>query len=178
MVYEAHQGSLGRHVALKVLPRHGDPERFRREAKAAGRLHHTNIVPVFGVGEYQGQHYYAMQYIAGRVLGVQARDARMPPAGPPDFPRRPADRSPGGRGLAYAHAQGVIHRDIKPSNLLIDERGTVWVTDFGLAKAEDDDDLTNTGDIARARSVTWRRSGQRARRPRRTSTGWAPRSTS
>ena len=73
VVYEAEQVSLGRPVALKVLPAHGllSPtflERFRREAKAAARLHHTNIVPVFGVGEDSGIHYYAMQFIQGQSL--------------------------------------------------------------------------------------------------------------
>src|SRR5262249_48994772 len=73
IVYEAIQESLGRHVALKVLPHHrlADPdqlERFRREARAAAMLHHTNIVPVFGVGEHEGVHYYAMQYIQGQSL--------------------------------------------------------------------------------------------------------------
>src|SRR5947207_7973721 len=70
VVYEAVQESLGRHVALKVLLAEvlADPrrlERFRREAKAAARLHHTNIVPVFGTGEADGRHFYAMQFIAG-----------------------------------------------------------------------------------------------------------------
>jgi serine/threonine protein kinase len=73
VVYEAVQESLGRHVALKVLPFHGllsamHLERFRREAKAAARLHHTNIVPVFGVGEDSGIHYFAMQFIQGQSL--------------------------------------------------------------------------------------------------------------
>src|SRR5262245_25874693 len=73
VVYEAVQESLGRHVALKVLPGGalGGPthlERFRREARAAGRLHHTNIVPVFGTGECDGVHYYAMQFIPGQGL--------------------------------------------------------------------------------------------------------------
>src|SRR5262249_19331550 len=58
VVYEAYQGSLNRHVALKLLPERGDLARFRREARAAGRLHHTYIVPVFGVGEHAGRHYY------------------------------------------------------------------------------------------------------------------------
>ena len=73
VVYEAEQVSLGRHVALKVLPFHGlmDAkylERFRREAQAAASLHHSNIVPVFGVGEHEGVHYYAMQFIQGQPL--------------------------------------------------------------------------------------------------------------
>ena len=73
IVYEAEQESLGRHVALKVLPTPAllDPQhlqRFRREARAAARLHHTNIVPVFGVGEHNGLHYYVMQFIQGQGL--------------------------------------------------------------------------------------------------------------
>ena len=75
VVYEAVQESLGRHVALKVLPfqrlvRESQLERFRREARAAARLHHSNIVPVFGVGESDGVHYYAMQFIQGQNLEV------------------------------------------------------------------------------------------------------------
>jgi serine/threonine protein kinase/WD40 repeat protein len=214
VVYEAEQVSLGRHVALKVLagPALVNPtslERFRREAKAAAKLHHTNIVPVYGVGEHAGVHYYAMQYIAGegldRVLhdvrrlrraGAVASDdlvatagtacaasialslvsgtftapAAAPEAGtgdPAPLPRlRPSPGmlsgdAPGtgyyrgaarmalqvAEALAYAHRQGVLHRDIKPSNLLLDAQGTVWVTDFGLAKAEGTDELTQTGDI-------------------------------
>src|SRR5262249_22611523 len=101
--YEAVQESLGRHVALKTLPKsHGASptrlERFRREARAAAALHHSNVVPVFGVGEDQGVHYYAMQYIAGHSLaavlqyvkshrrrdGVTATPATQPPPGSPD----------------------------------------------------------------------------------------------
>jgi hypothetical protein len=81
VVYEAEQVSLGRHVALKVLPAQGlmNPtflERFRREAKAAARLHHTNIVPVFGVGEGDGVHFYAMQFIQGQSLDQVLSDVR------------------------------------------------------------------------------------------------------
>src|SRR5262249_47498833 len=81
VVYEAEQVSLGRHVALKVLPRHllDDPmrrERFDREARAAARLHHTNIVPVFGVGEHDGQPYYAMQFIHGLGLDRVIEEVR------------------------------------------------------------------------------------------------------
>src|SRR5262249_39606373 len=81
VVYEAEQESLGRHVALKVLPGYArlDPklrERFRREARAAARLHHTNIVPVFGVGEDDGCHYYVMQLIQGQGLDEALRELR------------------------------------------------------------------------------------------------------
>jgi hypothetical protein len=292
IVYEAEQESLGRHVALKVLPSHAllDPQRlrrFQREAKAAARLHHTNIVPVFGVGEDGGLHYYVMQFIPGqsldqvlaelRKLKRSKSDATVGPDQPSEVrpggavtavevaralltgEYRPADgdfellvdSSPGGEALpptqaivagadphkpealardlasasglcdaagaevgvppsgggirlkaelqpqlrpltavpepassdtrihlpgqseqttpsdtgrqywqsvarlgiqvaealVYAHSQTTLHRDIKPSNLLLDPQGTVWVTDFGLAKAADSDDLTNPGDI-------------------------------
>src|SRR5262245_47451246 len=81
IVYEAVQESLGRHVALKVLPVHGllSPthlERFRREARAAARLHHTNIVPVHGVGEHEGFHYYAMQFIQGQGLDEVLKEVK------------------------------------------------------------------------------------------------------
>ena len=76
------------------------------------------------------------------------------------------------QGLAYAHARGIVHRDIKPSNLLLDTAGVVWITDFGLAKA-DDDGLTATGDIL-GTSATWPPSGSAARAtPGPTSTPWA-----
>jgi serine/threonine protein kinase/tetratricopeptide (TPR) repeat protein len=188
VVYEAVQESLGRQVALKVLPPQAvaDPvrrERFRREARAAGRLHHTNIVPVFGVGEHGGLHYYAMQYVPARGLDAALRALGGPPpsrspTGDPTEPSAdcgldelgsqsaiPNPPLPGpdregaehyrrvarigvqaAEALAYAHAHGVIHRDVKPANLLLDAGGTVWVTDFGLAKTADPD-LTRSGDV-------------------------------
>jgi serine/threonine protein kinase/WD40 repeat protein len=232
VVYEAQQEALGRRVALKVLPPAlaADPTclgRFRREARAAARLHHSNIVPVFDVGECHGVHYYAMQFIEGHGLDavlrqlrrLAAEPARPPTARPPNghkpgspatpsvvglaealrsgrFPAREAgsltpdagiagaDHSEGsaptvavsptalvgqpdlaapsgqdyfravarlGRqaaeALAHAHGQRVLHRDIKPANLLLDVHGTLWVSDFGLAKGEEGDDLTATGDV-------------------------------
>ncbi|MDG3004240.1 WD40 repeat domain-containing serine/threonine protein kinase [Paludisphaera mucosa] len=271
IVYEAEQVSLGRRVALKVLPARvaGDRLallRFRREAKAAARLHHTNIVPVYEVGRDGEVAFYAMQFIHGQGLdqvvdelrrlrdhdrksgpdhqgrpscragivagryspatstiesnrlqldrvagslltGLLSTDALASPEGraapasdpapterfdpdpdagsqprdpPPDLdetePSLPGSSSavlPGGtlvsavessgrrqpyfrsvaqigrqaaQGLAYAHARGIVHRDVKPSNLLLDTAGIVWITDFGLAKT-DDDGLTATGDV-------------------------------
>ena len=272
VVYEAEQISLGRRVALKVLPgpMAGDRmilERFRREARAAARLHHTNIVPVYEVGQDGDVRFYAMQFIQGQGLdlvvdelrrlrdrspsrttaigdpsprprpepsrqgiedstlgeavevgavvrsiltgrfdadgqGAEAlgaarslpamdltRDATTPtqtggatlaaiPADPP-APALSSSASassnsailPGGTqlssvesgrrafyrslaqigrqvagGLAYAHARGIVHRDIKPSNLLLDTEGVVWISDFGLAKG-DDEGLTQSGDV-------------------------------
>ncbi len=243
VVYEAVQQSLGRHVALKVLPQHSlagssHLERFRLEARAAARLHHTNIVPVFGVGEQQGVHFYAMQFIQGQGLDEvfeelrRLRGGQSPAVKPVEPPRTGMDRALAlaatqglltgqfpaaevvarpetgsdssaaltqgsatdagvgefeptsarsglsgdsgmsthselsgtqaetqyyrsvarvglqvAEGLAYAHSQGIVHRDIKPSNLLLDAKGTIWVTDFGLAKSEGTDALTHTGDI-------------------------------
>jgi serine/threonine protein kinase len=222
IVYEAVQESLGRHVALKVLPRHSllDPKklaRFQREAQAAAGLHHSNIVPVFGVGEHDGLHYYVMQLIPGQglheVLARLRRGASWPeilkPSEAPtavdtvsapgtaptssasaprshaergnarlDAPRRgphPEDATRGVTGsvpkrsvetrksthwcevahlgvqaadaLDYAHKHGTLHRDIKPANILLDPQGTVWLTDFGLAKLSEQNNLTSTGDL-------------------------------
>ncbi len=154
VVYEAYQGSLNRHVALKLLPERGNLARFRREAKAAGRLHHTHIVPVFGVGEHHGQHFYVMQYIDGRglatILKEREQSAATSGGGAGRFGYHEAARigAQAAEALAYAHTQGIVHRDITPSNLLIDNAGDVWVTDFGLAKDADDvEPLTQSGDV-------------------------------
>jgi serine/threonine protein kinase len=204
IVYEAEQETLGRRVALKILPPHSlmQPvklERFRREAQAAARLHHTNIVPVFGLFDTDDIYYYVMQFIPGRGLNElivdmrqasQVRKAAAPakstasatqamtksdviPAPDVPSPREPSpathvpnrlwrsDAAPFERywdqvakvgvqaaeALYYAHQQGTLHRDIKPANLILDEQGTVWVTDFGLAKLMEEDNLTATGDL-------------------------------
>ena len=165
IVYEAEQQSLHRRVALKVMAglRRWDSlsrERFEREARSAARLHHTNIVPVFEVGEQDDVCFYAMQFIAGIGLdGLLARLSDPAGAGGDDLPAEL--RSPAhpehfralarigvqvANGLAHAHARGVIHRDIKPANLLLDVAGVVWITDFGLAKHADDN-LTQPGDF-------------------------------
>lgn len=194
IVFEAEQETLGRRVALKVLPAQASGStsallRFRREARSAARLHHTNIVPVFDVGERDGVHYYAMQFIQGQGLDDVIADLRRLSGRTSSDTERAAEaatqaaaspsplsdakspssavfelsststrgdghlyRSAANIGLqaadaiAYAHGQRVLHRDIKPANLLLDARGTVWVTDFGLAK-EEGDDLTRTGAI-------------------------------
>jgi serine/threonine protein kinase/formylglycine-generating enzyme required for sulfatase activity len=252
VVYEAEQVSLARRVALKLLPQKmlldgKAKQRFEREAKAAAKLHHTNIVPVFGVGEHEDLPYFVMQFIQGLGLDdvldelkrMQGNDAtasaelperRIGPVrkdvtaanvarslvtgefqtvdltaegqsslqglapspnatltrrvgdGGGDATPRPSDSAtlssssvilPGQCGpvrsaqartisywqsvarigiqvaeaLDYAHNQGILHRDIKPSNLLLDAHGTVWVTDFGLAKLDDHQNLTDPGDI-------------------------------
>jgi eukaryotic-like serine/threonine-protein kinase len=143
IIYEAEQISLKRSVALKVLnPSVADSkkqlERFRRESEAIARLHHTNIVPVFGIGEEDGIHYFAMQLIEGRPLN------NSPALKPIEVAKIGIQAA---SAIAYAHEHGVLHRDIKPSNLLLDNNHQLWVTDFGLAKLTDVGELTQDGDI-------------------------------
>jgi serine/threonine protein kinase len=169
VVYEAEEERLSRRVALKVLraslhmqAKH--VQRFEREARAAGRLQHNNIVPVFGSGHQEGRHYYFMRYIEGRGFDAVIRELRRRRKDPSglvltgelstitDRDRLAYDSLAQiglqvALALEHAHGQGVLHRDIKPSNLLLDTKGNVWVTDFGLAKTLEADDLTSTGDV-------------------------------
>ncbi len=154
VVYEAVQASLDRRVALKVLPfgallSETAAERFAREAATAGRLHHTNIVPIYAVGEERGIHYYAMQYIEGSSLSEHLKMLRDrgKPTGREHFERVARWSRQVAEALAYAHREGIIHRDIKPSNLLLDSRDNIWITDFGLARAESHATITMTGDV-------------------------------
>jgi serine/threonine protein kinase len=159
VVYEAEQLSLKRKVALKVL-RFGavaDQEvmqRFQREAETVAHLHHTNIVPIHAVGCEQGVHYYAMQFIEGHSLAdvIGARGASksedthlLALRAPSEFSEIARWGLQAAEALAHAHQRGVIHRDIKPSNLILDPEGTVWLTDFGLAKRADEVTLTAAG---------------------------------
>ncbi len=171
IVYEAEQVSLGRRVALKVLPFTAalDPaqlRRFQTEAHAAAQLHHTNIVPVFSVGCERGVYYYAMQFISGRTLAQiiseqkRAESSSREPSWPRSAPSvlgTTSDRArfrlvaelgiQAAEALDHAHRLGIVHRDIKPANLLLDIRGNLWITDFGLARLQDEAGLTMTGDI-------------------------------
>jgi serine/threonine protein kinase len=185
VVYEAVQLSLGRRVALKVLPFAAaldakQLQRFKNEAHAAAQLHHTNIVPVYAVGCERGVHFYAMQLIEGRSLATVIQDLRaesednalpeysastMNPRGSVTVVNsglQASQRSTRTRqsfrtaarlaaqvadALDYAHEAGVVHRDIKPANLLLDAKGAIWVTDFGLAQIVADGGVTQTGDL-------------------------------
>jgi WD40 repeat protein len=154
VVYEADQQALGRRVALKVLPAQSrqSPDRlarFQREVRAVARLHHTNIVPIFEVGEEEGVWYYAMQLIEGQTLADLITRLRKEPLlarSPAHYRRVVRLGVQVAQALAWAHEHGVLHRDIKPANLIADDSGRVWVTDFGLAKIENED-LTQSGTI-------------------------------
>lgn len=220
IVYQAVQESLGRSVALKLLPQVALDsrmnQRFQQEARLAAMLHHTNIVPIYGIGEEGGYSYFVMQFIEGtgldRVL-MELRSLKQKPeevtntdrpasviasglhakafqAGPARqgnqfsssgqaandttrmshsvtqaaMPGQSSTANLSGTrnnywqnvarigvqvadGLAHAHAMGILHRDIKPGNLLLDEAGSVWITDFGLARLTDSSQLTRTGEV-------------------------------
>lgn len=133
IVYQAHQRSLNRDVALKMMVRGvfatpDDLRRFRTEAESAAKLTHPHIVSVYEVGEQAGLPYFSMQLVLGETLAE--RISRSPLA-----PREAAALLiPVCRAIAYAHRSGVLHRDMKPSNILLDRADHPYVSDFGLAR--------------------------------------------
>jgi len=132
-VYKAHELSLNRVVALKVLsPQLSEDrdyiKRFQREAQAAAQLNHPHIVQVYAIGEEKGVHYFAMEYIKGSSLAqIKKEKGVLPPEEAVTVIKQVAD------ALAEAHGVGLVHRDIKPSNIMIDALGRAKVTDFGIA---------------------------------------------
>ena len=180
VVYEAEQISMRRPVALKLLSLviTASPQavkRFQREARAGGRLHHTNIVPIYAMGQHGGHWYYTMELVRGSSLSAVLQEVRRqqgqiaeeePPTsagagsstshllgtdtGLDSYYLRAAEMFAGvAEALHLGHTEGVIHRDIKPSNLLLDADGTLKIVDFGLAHQEDaaGPSMTMTGDL-------------------------------
>jgi hypothetical protein len=145
IVYKARQVSLNRLVALKMIlagsfASNRDIQRFRTEAESAANLDHPHIVPIYEVGEHEGQQYYSMKFVEGTSLAGHPRgEVRAEVEGLVDV----------ARAVHHAHQRGVLHRDLKPSNVLVDFQGTRLVTDFGLAKrmASGDGSITETGQV-------------------------------
>jgi serine/threonine protein kinase/Tfp pilus assembly protein PilF len=133
VVFRAHQKSLNRTVALKVISlgqwaSEAHVKRFRREAEAAACLEHPCIVPIYEVGERDGSCYFSMKFVEGGQLDEVIRREPMPPRRAAELIAKVA------RTVHYAHEHGILHRDIKPGNVLLDAKGEPHLTDFGLAR--------------------------------------------
>jgi serine/threonine protein kinase len=133
-VYRAEDTTLGRHVAIKVLPDafRADVERltrFEREAKALASLNHPNIAAIYGLEEGGGRRLLVMELVEGETLAQRISRAPLPVEEALEVSRQIAE------GLEAAHEKGVIHRDLKPSNVKLTSEGKVKILDFGLAKA-------------------------------------------
>ena len=147
-VYLGRDSELDRPVAVKVLAENlaGDAvfrERFLREARLAARLSHPNVVSVYDAGEdADGRLYIVMECVEGETLADVLRErGRLPAAEAVGLALQAC------RGLAHAHAAGLVHRDVKPQNLLLREDGTLKIADFGIARAAETTALTQVGTV-------------------------------
>jgi len=146
-VYLAEDETLHRQVAIKILADRytrdeGFVERFRREATAAAGLNHPNIVSIYDRGESEGTYYIAMEYIDGPTLKEEITSrAPLPEAEAVGYAQQVL------QALEFAHRRGVIHRDIKPHNMMLTEDGLLKVTDFGIARAANQVEMTEVGSI-------------------------------
>ncbi len=147
VVYKAHDQKLGRLVALKMihpglLTSATDLQRFRNEALTVARLDHPHILPVYEIGEQDGEPYFTIKLIKGGSLADRLATFREKPREAATLVMIVAD------ALHHAHHHAVLHRDVKPSNILLDHDGRPYVTDFGLARSLNfDQDLTGSGEL-------------------------------
>ena len=147
VVYRARQISLNRIVALKMIKSGelaGEDEirRFRVEAEAAAQLDHPNIVPIYEVGEQNGQQFFSMGFVDGKGIDARLKEGPLPPREAAELIQTVAE------AIQYAHDKGIVHRDLKPANVLIDVDGKPRITDFGLAKnIAADSGITATGQV-------------------------------
>jgi len=147
-IYEAHDPIIDRRVAIKVLRAEfvehldgsvSEIDRFRQEARAAGRLLHPHIVTLHDYGEEAGTPFFAMEFIDGENLDVLLkRRGQLAVRDSVSIIMQVL------AGLEFAHSQGVIHRDIKPSNILLTNTGLAKIADFGIARVETSELLTRT----------------------------------
>ena len=160
-VYRAFDEKLERAVAIKVLhsaisSEADQLERFRREARAAARLSHPNVVNVIDAGEDDGVPYIVFEYVEGETLKERIRRVgRLPSA------EAVAYAIEIGRGLSAAHAERLVHRDVKPQNVLLSAEGQAKVTDFGIARSLEMEGLTAPGSVL-GTTTTWRQSRRSA----------------
>jgi serine/threonine-protein kinase len=147
VVYQALRKSDQEAVAIKMILKgdfasDAERQRFRAEADAAGQLSHPNIVPIYEIGEFEGRAFFCMKLIEGQTLAARLLHGPIPSRRAGNFLAQISG------AIEYAHSQGVLHRDLKPSNILIDDEGTAYVADFGLAKQHNSKaSLTGSGAI-------------------------------
>jgi serine/threonine protein kinase/WD40 repeat protein len=146
IVYRARQRNLNRTVALKTilagqLATPADIRRFRQEAEAAAHLDHPSIMPIYEIGEQDGQCFFSMPLLSGKSLRDRVKDQPLPPREAAEMLLQVAE------AVHYAHGRGIVHRDLKPHNILLDDEGRPKIADFGLAKREMSEGLTMTGEI-------------------------------
>ncbi len=170
VVLAAYDPELDRKVALKLLKQRGKDEesarlRLQREAQALAKLGHPNVVAVHDVGVHEGQLFVGMEFVEGKTLGEWMAEVKTPRPWREVLPVLEA----AGRGLAAAHAAGLVHRDFKPDNVMLGDDGRVRVMDFGLARARED--APGTESIELTESVMQRELGDRALDSQLTRTG-------